>query len=205
MHNEPNSRLPGEGQTTVQSGEILSSTAQARRRALVKGLGKGGAALATVAPIQSFAAPSLLPGNTICSVSGAMSGVNSQHTGGTGCEGYNPTHYFTQQVNGGGNVKVVAANWPAGLNASSLKVRDIFPSSSNTTPVLDALQVAPQPETAASDLAFWIAAYFNAKVYYKTAPLNFPYTAAEVQAQFGDTANWPKYMTLYRGYLSGKL
>jgi hypothetical protein len=75
--------------------EALSSAAVARRRMLVKGLGRGGAVFAGATSIQSLAnATNLVTGDGhMCSVSGQHSAVHSQATGTQTCGGHTCGHY----------------------------------------------------------------------------------------------------------------
>ncbi len=199
MHNEPNSRLPGEGQDTAQAPETLTTSALARRRALVKGLGKGGAALAVVAPIQSFAVPRLTD-NRICSLSGAMSAVNSHTANGTVCSGYMPTHYYKASkvptIMDPINWPTSTPNWPAGQTDGTLTFSFIFGGTDGRL----VIEIFGSTATADVDKKFWIAAFFNSMLF-ETAPLYFPYTPSQVQAQYNGTQS-AAYLQFYKDYLS---
>jgi len=75
--------------------EALSSAAIARRRMLLKGLGKGGAALAGTVSIQSLASATNLvtQGGNKCSISGQHSAVHSQSTSTQTCGGHKIVTY----------------------------------------------------------------------------------------------------------------
>lgn len=214
MQNEPTSRLPGEGQCSPAAPETLSAQAQARRRALVKGLSRGGAVLGATVPLQSFAAPNLLPDNRICSLSGAMSGVNSHAGSGTTCSGFAPEYYYTTAVKV--MVHPVARNWPtsapswptgkvpesASDPASVLRFKDLFGVDpvgvDAATSVLDILYA---PNNAPRIVRVWIAAMFNAMTeQLSPGSLNFPYTPAEVRAQI-TAPNAADYANFYDQYL----
>jgi len=193
MHQDRNSPSVGGISDIAPVADAEAVARSARRRALLKGLGAGGASLAAISPVQTFAAGALP--NQICSLSGAMSAIHSQpRPDAPVCEGYSPSHYFEQDSNG----VYIARNWPSvlNLNAKSAKVSDIFPRSTapNGTKVLDQL-------VAGGPLSYWLAAYFNAAQSYKVQPLNFPYTASEVQSQF-NTA-YDQGLELYSKYLTG--
>lgn len=200
MHNEPNSRLPGEGQDTAQACETLTTPALARRRALVRGLGKGGAALAVVAPIQSFAVPRLTD-NRICSLSGAMSAVNSHAAAGTVCSGYMPTHYYAPNpkfstIMDPKNWPTSSTYWPTGQTDQTLTFSLIFGGSDGRL----VIEIFGSTSTADIDKKFWIATYFNAMLY-ETAPLYFPYTPSQVQSQYNGTQS-AAFLQFYKDYLS---
>lgn len=179
MQNEPKSRLPGEGQFPAKTREALDAAAQARRRALVKGLGRGGAVLAAVAPIQSFAVPKLNPEHA-CTLSGMMSGVASHSpTGGPGCQAWPPEHFYTPDIKAMGRM---AQNWPAGVGGNDASVTLTFSGifgGADTRPVLYILRL--QDVVSGDDRKrVWITAYFNAWI----SDNNFPYTPAQVVSQF---------------------
>ncbi len=215
MQNDPTSRLPGEGQCSPAATETLSAQAQARRRALVKGLSRGGAVLGAAVPLQSFAAPNLLPDNRICSLSGAMSGVNSNAGTGSTCSGFAPEYYYGTRSDKfmvrpvAQNWPTTASSWPTGKTAENndpsnvLRFRDLFgsnPAGVNDpdTPVLDLLYA---PNNAPRVVRVWIAAMFNALTEQATPGiLNFPYTPAEVRAQIAAT-NATDYFNFYDQYL----
>lgn len=67
----------------------------ARRRAILRGLGKGGAVLTAAAPMTSFAVGRVKTGDgKQCTVSGQMSAVMSTAASQNACAAYHPTHFF---------------------------------------------------------------------------------------------------------------
>lgn len=200
MHNEPNSRLPGEGQPAVQAPEALNAAALARRRALIKGLGKGGAALAVVAPIQSYAVPKLNTGQ-VCSLSGLQSGVASHNPATTAtCAGWPPTYFHAK----GGQ----AANWPSGIDPASATFSSVFGGSDNRLLLKVFLDGATDanpngtPSQADVDKSYWIAAYFNAQI----ASNNWVYTKEQVVEQYNLPGTQPEaYLNFYKTYLSQRV
>ncbi len=165
------------GSSLVMSGEAL-----ARRRALLKGLGKGSAALAVVVPIQTLAATTILDGTKLCTVSGVQSNIGSHRTDGTVCRGYAPSYYAT------------LSNWP-GYAATNP------PHATNTVDGITFNETAyfkavfgggsPGPGNAArlltivtsgspADEQVWVTALLNAIK--NPAGFNFPYTPSQVRA-----------------------
>lgn len=70
-----------------------------RRRAMLKGLGKGGTLLAAAAPMTSFAVGRVkTTDGTQCTVSGQMSAVMSSAASAQACAAYHPTHFFAASV-----------------------------------------------------------------------------------------------------------
>lgn len=175
--------------------DARTAALQARRRVLLKGLGRSAAVAAAGVSVSSFAVPSgtLLvtsPNNTMCSQSGQQSLVHSGAPGSrTTCLGHRPGYY----IDGSGN----PANWPASYNAS-LTVGALLGASGNST--TDAKLVITVLATEGStDLAYWIAAAFNSFVDAGT----FPYTLAQVQAQYAQyQAGQTGLIGLYRNFLS---
>lgn len=98
------------GQVSGQSRpSAMSSGALARRKLLIKSLGKGSAVLAAASvPIQTLATTTLVRNGQICSVSGMQSGVHSRPPTSNTCNGYSPGKYKDR------------ANWPANCNADAL-------------------------------------------------------------------------------------
>lgn len=184
--------------SVVDTGEAADARAAAllaRRRVLLKGLGRSAAVAAAGVSVSSFAVPTstLLvtsPNNTMCSQSGQQSLVHSGAPGSrTTCLGHRPAYY----VDGSGN----PVNWPASYNAS-LTVGALLGASGNTT--IDSKLVTTVLATeGTTDLAYWIAAAFNTSVDTGT----FPYTLAQVQTQYAQyRAGQTGLIGLYRNFLS---
>ena len=161
--------------------DVSAAPAQvSRRRALLKGLGKGTAVLAAAVPIRTLATTTVTADKHLCSISGAMSGVRSVTTGMATCGGRKFSSY--QPV----------GSWP--LNGSSQEVVNngavdilrntgtfvaVFGGAAPAT-LLTTLFAAGLTDVTASDDAHWIVALLNAKNY----PATFPYTPAEILAQY---------------------
>lgn len=161
--------------------EALSAAALARRRILLKGVGKGTAVLAASVPIQTLAGQSLLTfdGKHQCSVSGMHSGVHSATPSNTPvCGGYSPGRYGQSYKDG------APKHWPAGVNYNAL-VTSVFKDSRLTNDdgsVPTLFQVmSPKDKTgmfANTDEFHWITAWLNALSH----SFNFPYSGDEVLA-----------------------
>lgn len=168
--------------------DTLSIAANARRRILLKGLGKGSAALAVVVPIQTLAATTIIGGTKLCTVSGVQSNVGSQNPGvQTFCSGYQPNHYAT------------LANWPATTTVDGITFTQTTPfnvvfSSGVTTELLAILTNSPL-----SDEAVWVTALLNA---INPASVNFPYTPTQVRAFYiGGGQLATDALAFFRGYM----
>lgn len=182
----------GQGQETRVANE--------RRRALISGLAKGGAVVATVAPIKSYATGRIITGNnTLCSQSGQMSNIMSRTGASVECSGKPPHHYGDK------------ANWPTAYKDKydSLRFSHLFPNSGNNTRCKNILLGSPT-----SNEAYWIAAFFNAVP--GGGGVNFPYPAVDpgtdapsVQAHYESwrtgkfVAPGLDHLNLYKKHLSG--
>ena len=94
MKRQDTSPLAANGEITDQV-ETSESTSLERRRALLSGLGKGGALVAAVAPVSSFAVGRVRTADgKQCTVSGQMSAVMSQAASVNPCAAYHPTSFF---------------------------------------------------------------------------------------------------------------
>jgi hypothetical protein len=79
--------------------EGVESTSLARRRALLAGLGKGGALVAAAAPVSSFAVGRVKTADgKQCTVSGQMSAVMSQNVSDLPCLAFHPTYFFQAET-----------------------------------------------------------------------------------------------------------
>ena len=180
----------------------LSSVAVARRRVLLKGLGKGSAALAVVVPIQTLAANTIIGGTKLCTVSGVQSNVGSLNTGAqTTCSGYQPSYYAT------------LANWP-GYTTSPKRATNtvdgitftesdpfakVFLSgSSGSGNAAKLLTIVTSGSPEAEQV--WVTALLNA---IKNPPgFNFPYTPTQVRAFYiGGGKLATDALTFFRGYM----
>lgn len=193
-----------EVQTTPAAEPVAASLAahQAqRRRALLKGLSKGGAALAVVAPIRTMAAPTIVGGTKLCTVSGVMSNVGSHATGLTGeCKGYSPNYYKTL-ANWPGYVATptpVATNTVDSITFTQLSTfAAVFGSGTNTTGMLDEITAS----SATADEVVWMVALLNAIK--NPAGYNFPYTPSQVRAFYlsSDATLKANALAFFKGYM----
>ena len=98
MNRQDSSPTAAAGETPDQadSGE---STSLGRRRALLSGLGKGGALVAAAAPVSSFAVGRVRTADgKQCTVSGQMSAAMSQAASQLPCVAFHPTHFFSAET-----------------------------------------------------------------------------------------------------------
>ncbi|MDO9314150.1 MAG: hypothetical protein Q7T97_06360 [Burkholderiaceae bacterium] len=187
-------QLPEEALTSkVGSGssESLSAGALARRRALFKGIGKGGAVLAASVPIQTLAGQTLLTagGQHICSVSGMQSGVRSATTNVAVCGGYSPG-WWAQSTDEAGKIP---KRWPSTLEHGwnyTTPCKTVFVGSTltyilknDTTiryPSLFQVMSAKDKDCKFSDTDefHWVCAWLNAI----THSFSFPYSGDQVIA-----------------------
>ena len=161
--------------------DVSAGPAQvSRRRALLKGLGKGSAVLAAAVPIRTLATTTVTADKHLCSVSGAMSGVRSVTTGMATCGGrkfssYQPAGSWPTN----GSSQEVVNNGTSDILRSTGTFAGVFGVGAPAT-LLSDLFAAGLTDATASDEAHWIVALLNAKNY----PATFPYTALEILAQY---------------------
>lgn len=154
-----------------------------RRRALLKGLGKGTAVLAAAVPIRTLATTTVTADKHLCSVSGSMSGVRSITTGMATCGGrkfstYKPVPSWPLD----GMSQEVVNNGTANFLRSTTNFGAVFGNSLTTAAyTMNTMFAAGVTDATAIDEAHWIVALLNAKNY----PATFPYTATEILAQYG--------------------
>lgn len=204
MQNNLSSSQSNQGESgPLGSSSAMSAEALARRRALFKGLSRGSAALVMAVPISTLAAPTIIGGGKLCTVSGVQSNIGSHPTGGGVCSGYQPNHYQT------------LANWPgyiagnnppntatatistavSGLTFSftdSSSFRDVFGNGSTNVKLLKILI-----DTPTSNDAVWVTALLNAIK--QPAGFNFPYNATQVRAFY--TGGDPKALAFFKDFM----
>ncbi len=157
------------------SNESLSAAALARRRALFKGLGKGGAVLAASVPIQTLAGQRVLTNGGMhqCSVSGMQSGVHSADPSAIFCEGYDCDHWGTKKPG-----KNEPLNWPANCNYQA-QCENVFPRCGFPANCTLFEAICPTSgKTASSDKRHWICSWLNAN----SGVGNYPHKPQEVVA-----------------------
>jgi hypothetical protein len=201
--------MPEDASSAVVSEQSLnsglSSEALARRRMLLKSLGKGSTAIAAVSvPMHSIAAIgtlSVTANGKRCTISGTMSGVHSNETVTAGCKGYAPSKYQTLANWPGYDVAANrATNTVDGITFAQQPVRGrtfsyVFGSGSNSNTLLAILVNSP-----GSDEAVWITALLNSiKV---DASWNFPYSPSQVRSLYatgGQTSL--NALAFFKGYM----
>lgn len=201
------SQQPTPSTKTDDAVPAMAADAVQRRRMLLKGLGKGSAVVAMVAPIQTLAAINPLP-NRLCTVSGVQSNVGSGRTGGTlaTCEGFSITYFNTlsnwpnYQGNGNGNSGSSTFTVGGLSRTQNSSFSAVFGSGSNTS----LFQVITQNNASASE-KIWVAAMLSAvkKSGITYGQLGyFPYTADEVVALF-QSSRKAEAELFFKNYLIG--
>lgn len=194
MRNDSDKLDTGRGQPA------LDAQAAARRRLLLKSLGKGSAVVAAASPLASFAAPVMTTSGTQCTVSGFKSALASrQPASPTPCGGFAPSHFYA--IDQG---QVVAANWPllsypgapGATGPADLQFRHVF-GGTDTRRFLDILATNSPP-----DLALFCAAYLNAAWAGQPAGVPagrvaLPYSTADVITQYNAGAYAPAVVEFY--------
>lgn len=186
----------------TEHGEAIAiqSDPLARRRMLLKGLGKGAAVLAAAVPLKTLATQSSTcthPGNNgapviRCGISGMQSGIGSRQTY-TVCEGYSPGWW--KQTDDGVTPR---RTWPSynGSPTPNLIVKNIFTKSTETATLFQKMKNGPNDDTW-----HWICAWLNAL---SGGPKgNFPYTGSEVLAFYNGTGPYTAAaaLTFFKTYM----
>lgn len=166
--------------------EVMSLSAIDRRRALLRGVGKGAAVLGATVPLKALAT---LPSGSVftyngtgtatqirCGISGMTSGVHSRDITTTQCMGYSPGWWGQENNQSPG---VPRRTWPVPYN---VPYTDKFPTEVLATingrvPTL--FEVMNLPTYSNSTTRHWIGAYLNAM---GGAPSswNFPYSGQRI-------------------------
>jgi hypothetical protein len=202
-------KKPPDGGNESMAKEPMSTASAERRLVLLKGLGRGAAALAATVPIQTLAGQSVLTpdGKHQCSVSGMHSGVHSATTTTTVCGGYSPG-WWGQSTDGGispsrtwGSANYNAAvttvcSWSALMTTATSTV----PARSPT--LFEVMSPkAPLGHFPDSDEFHWICAWLNALGGY----FNFPYSAQEVldfaALKYSDPTKYQDALTFFKTYM----
>ena len=190
----------------MEQGEVesLSCTAVARRRALLKGIGKGAAVLAATVPLQTLASQSVLTYDLQhqCSISGMFSGVHSTTTTSDTptCLGYKPSRYATLSFWPGYNAGPPphAVNTVDGITFDEdTSFATVFgggsSGNSNAARLLTIVTSgSPEPEQV------WVTALLNAIK--NPANFNFPYTPSQVRA-FYASSQAADALSFFRSYM----
>jgi hypothetical protein len=199
---------PDFGNVALNKGSMSTQAAE-RRLVLLKGLGRGAAALAATVPIQTLASQSVLTpdGKHQCSVSGMHSGVHSTTTTTTVCGGYSPG-WWGQSDNGTSPRRT----WPGGANHTAL-ITTVCPWSTLMTtattsvpahvPTLFEIMEPKDPVSkfANTDEFHWVCAWLNALGGY----FNFPYSGAEVldfaKMKYTNPTKYQDALTFFKTYM----
>ena len=150
---------PADGRQEQPPGDPQKADAEelarlSRRRALLRGLGKGFALMGAALPIKSMAYTAALTGDgKLCTISGVQSGAHSSTTITAECGGYNTFYYADKK------------NWPKKFsNGTNQELNEtnafsvVFKSSSSfQSKVIDIVT-----DTVDSDEKHWIVALLNA-------------------------------------------
>lgn len=186
-------RADAEQTTAVNQG--LASDAMARRRMLLKSLGKGSSVVAAAAiPMHSLATTRTLAitGNGLrCSISGTMSAVHSHETITNVCVGYSPGYY-----------KMIE-HWPNYKSGNAINTVNSKPFDKDTlfstifggglaTGLLSIMQ-----NSSNSDEFHWIAALLNSLP--GSPASNFPYTASQVVSLY--KTNYVNALKFFKDYM----
>lgn len=189
---------------TSETPDELSSMAVARRRALLRGVGKGAAVLAATAPLQTLAGQSLLTfdGQHQCSVSGQHSGVHSATPTNTAvCGGYSPG-WWGQSDDG----VTPKRAWPTDHRQ---KCKDVFRQSTlrnnDTTGSWPTLFQIVEPKEPVSKFAHtdefhWVCAWLNAL----SGSFNYPYSGQQVLDYYNTgkgSAAYEDALTFFKTYM----
>ena len=195
--NTENIDSTGQGKT-----ERLLSVAVARRRVLLRGVGKGAAVLAATVPIQTLASQSVLTvdGMHQCTVSGMQSGVHSATPTGTPtCRGYKPSRYGTLSFWPGyaAGPPPHATNTVGSITFNETAFfANVFGSGSSSGNPARLINIvtsgSPEPEQV------WVTALLNAIK--NPAGFNFPYTPSQVLAFYSPDPLNPA-LSFFRTYM----
>lgn len=164
-------------------GGNMTADATARRRMLLKTLGKGSAIVAASVPLQSLASTALLTPNGLrCSVSGMQSSVHSQSTSDSvACGGYAPSHWGeAADPATTPSPKTPKNSWPP--ETSTLLCIDKFGKcSSEDSGVIfkdkTLFNVMNEAAFANTKTRHWIGAFLNG---FNQSATRFPYSAQEI-------------------------
>lgn len=182
MQNDLSSNQPSQGESgPLVSSPAMSADALARRRTLLKGLSRSSAVLAMAVPISTLAAPTIIGGGKLCTVSGVHSNIGSHPTDGTHCQGFTPRHWAT------------LSNWPNYSSNTNHAINSVDGISFDETALFSTLFRLGSGNSLLSIVAnnntseaVWVTALLNA-IYGITQPaMNFPYSPTQVRSFYSD-------------------
>ncbi|WP_295954242.1 hypothetical protein [Rhodoferax sp.] len=167
---------------SMQTGVFgLTSDAMARRRMLLKSLGKGSSVIAAAAiPMHTLAATGTLAktaNGMRCTVSGNQSAIHSQTTVSDVCVGYSPGYYkmVSHWPNYNSTTTLATNSFDTKTFTQNSKFSDVFGGSSSigSITLIDIMKSYPSSEEF-----HWIAALLNSLP--GSPATNFPYFASKV-------------------------
>ena len=175
----------------------------ARRRVLLKALGKGSAVIAAAVPLQTLATSTVLTNSGhLCAQSGAISTVRSVTAGIPKCSGYGHVTYCDKSkwpgATSSGGVWSASANCGGKTvhTGSTCKFSDVFGSGTS----MSCYELLCDTSATYAQEKVWVSALLNAKKFETTASLNYPYTCSEVLGHFVG-ANKAGYHDFYKVHL----
>lgn len=199
--------MPEDASSAVVSelslNSCLSTEALARRRMLLKSLGKGSAVVTAVSvPMHSLAAIgtlSVTANGKRCTISGTMSGVHSKETTTAQCAGWSPGYY--KMIEHWPNYN--AATNPSGINtitggSGNFNKDTLFSMLFGGGPSEKLLVVLNNTNLYQNEF-HWIAALLNGTT--GSPAQNFPYSAAAVIALYKDTNKRAAALTFFKDYM----
>lgn len=190
------------GAQQQEADSVMKSAALARRRMLLKSVGKGSAVIAAAVPLQSLATTALLtPTGLRCSVSGMQSGVHSKAPDSSVvCGGYSPG-WWGQAVVVDGKRKPRRA-WP--VSYKDLCTNKFTKTGTDDPGVNFAgkslFNVMDESTFSSTKTRHWIGAYLNGFA----RANNFPYTAQQILDYYNlpnSDANRAAMYSLITGFL----
>jgi len=192
-----------ESNELTSTKELLSSSAIDRRRALLKGVGKGAAVLGATVPLKALAT---LPSGSVftyngtgtltqirCGISGMTSGVHSRDTDRSQqCIGYSPGYYHKREHFPSGtrpDALITAVFSTCALKVPVLRETCVEVERENSTQtkcttevvgtkvptLLEVMNIKPRP-----DEFHWLAAWLNAQP--SSPAVNYPYSGTDIVA-----------------------
>lgn len=168
----PDSEAAAPDATLSHAG--LSTDAMARRRMLLKSLGKGSTVVAAAAVPMHTLATTVTSSGKLCSVSGTMSGVHSQVTNRTTCTGKSPGYYM--KCDHWPNYNPVSGHATNYVGSKAFTENSTFQSVFGSGSTSGMLFIMNNNQN--TEYFHWIAALLNACG--GSLAQNFPYTPQQV-------------------------
>ena len=181
----------------------LAPDALARRRMLLKSLGKGSTVIAAAAiPMHTLASTRSLSLTSSdgkrCTISGTMSGVHSSETITAICTGYSPGYYKTISHWQTYNITTGIATNYVGTKQFTQNSTFTFlfggTSSIGSKSLIDIML-----QNSNTDEFHWIAALLNSLP--GSVAVNYPYSPSEVIGFYNSTTMYSKALTFLKNYM----